>query len=398
MVPAMMGDLLFDDILFGDGAREEHGRFRRVLQLLGVDVRDTRDLLAGALASEAARTWMYDILLQHVSSRTMKTMERAGADELAAMLVEGWRLDPGSAGFEVDELFEILPLPNWCFQRDPQLVIGDGVLVSAMATPARWREALLTYTLFRFHPELSSVPMILDPLRTDGSRPMHLGVNRPRFEGGDLLVVSKDVALLGYSQRTNRTGVRLIARTLAKMESGPRTLGVVVLPQRRAYMHLDTLLTMVDRQTCLMYPPVIDPHGSEAAKVFEIDLRSEDLSARPRESIFALLSSHGIELERIVCGGDDPVHQQREQWTDGANAFAVAPGVIVLYDRNRRTADELLRTGFRIIEAEDLLLGREELDLDKENRACILLPSHEMSRARGGPHCLTQPLVRDPLD
>jgi arginine deiminase len=141
----------------------------------------------------------------------------------------------------------------------------------------------------------------------------------------------------------------------------------------------------------------MEPSGSEAAKVFEIDLRSKDLGAQPRESVFALLRGHGIELERVRCGGEDPVHQQREQWTDGANAFALAPGVIVLYDRNQRTIDELLRSGFRVIEAEDLLLGREELDLDEPDRACILLPSHEMSRARGGPHCLTQPLVRDPL-
>jgi arginine deiminase len=397
MVPAMMDDLLFDDILYGDGARAEHARFRRVLQILGVEVLETRDLLAGALEQEEARGWMREILLQHVSRRTMETMESASAEELAGMLVEGWRLEPGSTGFEVDELFEILPLPNWCFQRDPQVVLGDGVLIGAMATPARWREALLTYTIFRFHPELSSIPMILDPLRSDDGRPMHLGVNRPRFEGGDLLIISKDVVLVGYSQRTNRTGVRLLARTLAELDDGPRALGVVVLPQRRAYMHLDTLFTMIDRSTCLIYPPVMEPSGSEAAKVFEIDLRSKDLSAHPRESVFALLHGHGIELERIRCGGEDPVQQQREQWTDGANAFALAPGVIVLYDRNQRTADELLKSGFRVIEAEDLLLGREELDLDAPERACVLLPSHEMSRARGGPHCLTQPVVRDAL-
>ena len=195
-----------------------------------------------------------------------------------------------------------------------------------MATPARWREALLTYTIFHFHPHLRGVPMVLDPLGATHGKPLHLGVNRPRFEGGDLLIISKDVVLIGYSQRTNRTGVRLIARALAAMENGPRAMGVVVLPKRRAYMHLDTIFTMVDERTCLMYPPVIDPKGSEAAKVFEIDLTSDDLSARPCESIFSFLESQGLTLERINCGGDDPVHQQREQWTDGANAFALAPG------------------------------------------------------------------------
>jgi arginine deiminase len=107
------------------------------------------------------------------------------------------------------------------------------------------------------------------------------------------------------------------------------------------------------------------------------------------------LRARGLDLEPIPCGGDDPVAQQREQWTDGANALALAPGVILLYDRNVATADELDRGGFRILTAEDLLLGREEIDLEDCGRVCILVSSHELSRARGGPHCLVHPLERD---
>jgi arginine deiminase len=106
------------------------------------------------------------------------------------------------------------------------------------------------------------------------------------------------------------------------------------------------------------------------------------------------LAERGVEMEPIPCGGTDPVSQQREQWTDGANAFALAPGVIVLYDRNIQTADELARRGFRVVAAEDVLLGSEEVDLARDERVCLMLSSHEISRARGGPHCLTHPLVR----
>jgi arginine deiminase len=137
--------------------------------------------------------------------------------------------------------------------------------------------------------------------------------------------------------------------------------------------------------------------GLEEASVYEMDLHAGDPVLRPCEPLLERLATHGLSYEPLPCGGDDPVAQQREQWTDGANALALAPGVIALYDRNTATADELDRHGFRIVEAEDLLLGRAEVDVDESQRVCILISSHEMSRARGGPHCLVHPLVRDPL-
>jgi len=142
---------------------------------------------------------------------------------------------------------------------------------------------------------------------------------------------------------------------------------------------------------------VITGSGPQAAEAFLIDLHSADLRPQRRGRLLDALAACGIELEPIACGGDDPVAQQREQWTDGANAFALAPGVIVLYDRNLATAAALDRRGFRVLAADDLLLGREELTLEGGGRSCLLLPSHEISRARGGPHCLAHPLERDAL-
>ncbi len=162
-------------------------------------------------------------------------------------------------------------------------------------------------------------------------------------------------------------------------------------------MHLDTLITQIDRDACLVYPPVILPGGREEAEVYRIDLRSGDLEPERAEHLLRSLARHGIELEPIACGGSDPVSQQREQWTDGANALALAPGLITLYDRNVATAEALDSKGFRVVEAEDLLLGRDELDAERCGRVCLLISSHEMSRARGGPHCLVHPLLRDEL-
>jgi len=157
------------------------------------------------------------------------------------------------------------------------------------------------------------------------------------------------------------------------------------------------VLTPIDHDACLCFPPVLRGRGTDAARVFEIDLHAAEPALTPRADFLDALALRGIDLQPVPCGGEDPVAQQREQWTDGANALALAPGVIVLYDRNVRTVEELDRRGFRIVDADDLLLGREEVALEGGGRVCITLESHEMSRARGGPHCLTHPLVRDDL-
>jgi arginine deiminase len=394
MVPGMMEELLFDDILYGDRAREEHRRFKRVLQVLGVEPVEASDLLEEALAEREARTWILEVSMQGASPALREEMRRAPAPRLVEMLVGGVR--PATVhGIEVEDLYEVVPLPNWCFQRDPQVVLGDGVIFGSMASGARHREALLARTLFRFHPELSGVPVLLDPLSPGRSQALFAEPRRPTLEGGDVLVLGKDVIAVGQSQRTNRTAILHLARALARREAGPRWMIVVELPAKRAYMHLDTVITPIDHDACLAFPPVVQGSGTDAARVYEVDLHAQEPFFEPRPGLVDALTRRGLDLEPIPCGGEDAVAQQREQWTDGANALAVAPGVVLVYDRNVRTAEELGRHGFRIVEADDLLLGRDEVDVDAGGRTCILLASHEISRARGGPHCLTHPLRRD---
>ncbi len=395
MVPAMMEELLFDDILFGDRAREEHRRFQRVLQLFGVELLFAEDLLAEALAHDEARAFVLDAVSGDLPRPVREQLAAAAPGALVEMLVRGIRLDPSHDGLGADELYELPPLPNWCFQRDPQVVLGEGVVFSAMATTARFRESLLSRAIFRFHPEFAKTPVLFDPLDTAGERHLALGFHRPCLEGGDVLVLSPEVIAVGLSERTNRLGVQRLARGLARKPGAPRWIVVVELPHRRAYMHLDTLFTPIDRGMALVYPPVVLERGLEEARVYEVDLHAADLQARPADHLLSSLRRHGVDLEPVPCGGADPVAQQREQWTDGANAFALAPGVIALYDRNVATAEELARRGFRIVAGEDLLLGREEVEPDDPGRLCVLVASHEISRARGGPHCLTHPLVRD---
>ena len=396
MVPAMMEELLFDDILYGDRAREEFARFRSVLRLLGVEVLEAAGLLDRALESSVAREALVRELGERLTAREREHLAALEPSAFRSALVAGTRRGADGQGVEAHELYTIPPLPNWCFQRDPQIVLGRGVIFCAMAAPARKREALLARTIFRFHPAFADTPVWLDAQAgADGLGTA--GQDALCIEGGDLLVLSPEIVVLGVSERTNRRGVTALCRALARIESGPRWAWVVEIPRRRAYMHLDTLLTQVDHDACLVYPPVILPGGTEQATVQRVDLRSADLEAAAVGDLLGDLARHGLPLEPIPCGGADSVAQQREQWTDGANALALAPGLITLYDRNVATAEALERRGFRILAAEDLLLGREELDPDRRGRVCVLISSHEMSRARGGPHCLVHPLVRDEL-
>lgn len=393
MVPGMLDELLFDDIIYGDRARDEHARFRRVMQLLGIEVVDAQDLLAEALESDAARDWIVRVVLGALPRERREELREWPALELAATVVGGLRRADGHG----HRLFEVPPLPNWCFQRDPQVVLHATVLVGAMATPGRHPEALLSRTLFRHHPWFSDTPILMDPAVAGGIFDDPADPTRPTLEGGDVLVLSKDVVAVGLSERTNKAGVKHLARNLAQMDDGPRRLVVVDLPHRRAYMHLDTLITIADRDLCLVHAPVILPGGAEQAQVYEIDLADDDLAERAGDDLLSTLKRRGLDFEPIICGGADPLAQQREQWTDGANTLALAPGLITLFDRNRATAEELSRRGFRIVEAEDLLLGKREIDIEAHPRTCILLRSYEISRARGGPHCLVHPLVRDDL-
>jgi arginine deiminase len=176
-----------------------------------------------------------------------------------------------------------------------------------------------------------------------------------------------------------------------------RKILVVAIPPQRATMHLDTVFTQISPGECLCYGPMILPGGAEEADVYEADLTPREITWTTKDDLLSALLALGIDLAPILCGGPDPIDQQREQWTDGANAFALAPGVILCYDRNERTAETLSRHGYAVVADDDLLLGRETLDLRKPGKHAILLSAPELSRARGGPRCMAMPLVRDPV-
>ena len=396
MVPPMMAQLLFDDILYGQVAREEHRRFQQLIRFVADEVVEFQDLLEDVLQNEEAKDFIVRDLAKknRLTRRLVAQLLEMPADKLAEILISGIPREKEESG-DLPK-FDLFPVPNLFFMRDPQVVIGNGVVISSMATQARRRESLLSKYVFEFHPSLrEKTNFWIDFMAGEPERPM--GRNLPTLEGGDLLLPNRELLLAGVTERTNRAGIQQLAKALKAAGSDVKTIIVVEMPKQRSFMHLDTVFTFINRNECLIYPPVILPKGSQAAKVTSIDLTRRAPSFKDEKSLLGALKRRGLDMEPIYCGGKRSVDQMREQWTDGANAFTLAPGIILMYERNVRTSDELAAHGYHIIYEDDLLLGRVELETWTDKKYALQIPGHELSRARGGPRCMTMPLERDDI-
>jgi arginine deiminase len=397
MVPPMMTQLLFDDILYGQVAREEHRRFQQLLRFVASDIYDIQDLLEEIFEDEEVKTEVLRDLAERnkFGRRLQSRLRELPPGSLAEVLIGGIPKENDGSGALPS--FDLVPVPNYFFTRDPQVVLGSGVVFCGMATQARRREALLSKYVFEHHSAFRDASRFRVDFMSGASRK---GVPRrdvPTLEGGDVLIAREDLLIVGLTERTNKLAVTDLAKSLKEVDAGVQTILAVELPKQRSFMHLDTVFTFTSRDECLIYPPVILPGGRQAANVTAIDLTKRNISFSKQKSLLAALRRRGIDLDPIACGGKKAVDQQREQWTDGANAFTLAPGIVMLYERNVRTAEELAAHGYHIVYEDDLLLGRTELETWTKKKYAIQIQGHELSRARGGPRCMTMPLEREDL-
>ncbi|HEX9011240.1 MAG TPA: arginine deiminase family protein [Holophagaceae bacterium] len=402
MVPGMMEKLLFDDILFGDHARQEHALFRQVLARVADEVLDVQDLFVEALADEGVKLAFIEDLrrLAGLPDETCNLLRDMPSAQAARSVITGvpWDDMPSHTPWEQEFDYRLRPIPNLLFMRDPASVIGDGYSVNAMATWAREREPLILSTIFRHHPRLRHLTdqdkwfdQVNPLIRGEIKAPVSL-------EGGDILVVSDKVLVVGCSERSTTDAITCLAESLradhVAGEGRFEHLVMVLMPKKRAAMHLDTIFTRISEDECLVYPPYFTDGSRELLNVVVMDLRHQELRFTTQPNLLAALKGLGIDLKPIFCGGQDYIRQQREQWTDGANAFALAPGVITSYRRNLATADELAKAGYRVL-TERQLLADTSLDLLDGKKYLIQIESAELSRARGGPRCMTMPLSRN---
>ena len=380
LVPAYRERMLFDDIPYVRVAREEHDAFADRLRAAGAEVVYLEDLLAEVLADPELRESFTKEFLEDAGIGYPDTKARlldfyaqfTDPTELIRRLIGGLRKEecPGTPHTRLtdwltgDYPFLLDPLPNLYFTRDPFATAGNGVSLHHMQTMVRHRETRIGSYILRYHPDFKDSPLWYVP--TDG----------PSLEGGDILVLSPRVIAVGLSQRTHPDAVELYAKRILASGCGFEEILAFDIPKTRSFMHLDTVFTQVDVDKFIVHPEI-----RATLRVFSLKLDKSSvtgLSITEEDDTLQHILERHLGLDRVTlihCGGGSDVDAQREQWNDGSNTLCVAPGEVIVYERNYTTNRILRDHGIKTYS----------------------IPSSELSRGRGGPRCMSMPLVRELL-
>jgi arginine deiminase len=368
LTPRNNDDLLFDGVPWLDRAQQEHDQFAETLRAHEVEVLYLHELLTEVLDVPEARDQLLesalrpDLIGPALAPALRAYLAPLPSVELATVLMTGMARDelPVHPGGLVEHMVEpqsfvIRPLPNLLFTRDSAVWLQHGVAVTQLAMPARRRESAITGAIYRHHPRFAGTELLYGGSQED----------QAWLEGGDVLVLAPGVLAIGVGQRTSPAGVEAFAQRLFVAGAATAVLAVPIA-QDRATMHLDTVCTMVDRDAVVMYPPLADALEAYVVEPGGVGEREPFLAAAAR--------AMGIGELRVIDTGLDPVTAEREQWDDGNNTLALAPGLVVACERNTETNARLAEEGIEV----------------------ALIAGSELGTGRGGPRCMSCPVLRDP--
>jgi arginine deiminase len=389
MTPATAADALYDDLLYLPRALEEHKQMTAVLRQVVPEVFELTDLLADALVDGGVkRRLVHRLCHLHHATEMADELIDLPASQLARQLIEGTPLRRDTLSkYLRPSPYALPPLPNAFFMRDATMCVNDRVIIGSMAKTARFSEALLLRTIFNHHPQFLSTGYYFDGTETDHEA----GAPVITVEGGDVLVIREDLLVIGFSERTSVGGIDSLLQSLAQ-GGKVRHVIVVEIPHERATIHLDMIFTMIDEERCVIYEPLIT--GRRSCPCIHVTFDGDGIGQiRRYPNLLKALESVGVPLQPILCGGSDPVAQDREQWFSGANFFALAPGKIIGYNRSRATFQALEQAGYPTVLATDVMSGA--VHLDDFPKCAVAMSGSELSRGGGGCRCMTLPVVRD---
>ncbi len=380
LTPELLGRLLFDDIPYLKIAREEHDFFANTLKEAGVEVLYLENLAAEAIENKEVKDKFISQFIDECG------IESKGLKEALTEYFNGFSnkdmVDKMMAGVRKEELSHYVrnslydqvndsypficdPMPNLYFTRDPFATIGHGITLNHMRTQTRNRETIFAKYIFENHPRFkdADIPLWFDRNGTTC------------IEGGDELILNEKTLAIGISQRTDSASIEKVCRKLFSSNESFETVLAFHIPPSRAFMHLDTVFTMVDYDKFTIHPEIEGP-----LTVYEItkdNTKPGGLNVvKESMELETILEKHlGRKVTLIRCGGGDKIHAAREQWNDGSNTLAIAPGEVVVYSRNHVTNKILESYGIKL----------------------HVIPSSELSRGRGGPRCMSMPLYRENL-
>lgn len=381
LTPDTLNELLFDDIPYLEVAQQEHDYFANLLREHGVEVVYLEKLMAEVLEHEPGLKEPFITQYVHEVSGLSPHQQEAVVQffltiedplELVLKTMEGLRASE-MKDFHQESLADMVstehtmwipPMPNLYFTRDPFATIGTGVSLHRMYSETRRRETIYGSYIFKYHPDYKgNVPLLYQR-----DWPSHI-------EGGDILNISDTVLAIGISQRTTPEAIDLIAKSI--FDDATQSIETILafeIPKTRAFMHLDTVFTQVDHDVFTVHPGILGP-----LRVYEIKkIDDGTVSIQERQTELETLLEEVLNLETVTliqCAGGGTIESEREQWNDGSNTLCIAPGVIVVYERNDVTNRILEEAGLTVLK----------------------LPSSELSRGRGGPRCMSMPLWREPI-